>query len=655
MHITEIKLQNFKPFYGEVVIHPTTEPGKPLLLVQGKNDTGKTSFHSAFRFCLYGPRDQDEKHSLINREAAVEDAGVASVTIAFEHGENIFEIERGVEYNQVQSADNRQAESTYREVRDVDGNLIVSKSDGTREYRKFINRVLPENVADFFFFDAEELNRFEESHDKEVREAIETILGIQEIENSSSDLEKKKTDYEREFTKVQSNIEKNNERKQEVNEINDRIDEIEGEDGEISHIEEEIRTKNKSLEEVNQALAEISDTSSKRDEVDELTSKIVEAEGELEGKYQDRRELQRKAGPLIAQNAAEVILNDYDVEGVSGEADVINSLLDRDTCLCGEELTPSHREKLRQRWVRLQSEETRRLADLQEVCGRLDINVDADLQKYQSHQREVVQLEENIELWEQEREELEQEIQEIEEGAEESLSNKKKQLKSEIKSCEERKSELDQKIGELRNEKDRLLERIQSQGQATEKEKEFQELINVAGRCRDAMKDIKDELVERRRNEVQEHATDTFLALTNRPDHYKGLKITENYELRVLTEGSERSIAEQKPSEGQKQIIAYAFIAGLSRYTTRNAPVVIDTPIGRLDREHKNNLLDYYHKFSGQVMILYQPNEMDEEDIQSLADRMSKHFEISINEDVSDASVIDEMPSLVVDPSTRGK
>lgn len=653
MKLTEITLHNFKPFYGEVTINPTTDSGKPLLLVRGKNDSGKTSFHSAFRFCLYGVEGTDEKHSLINRTAATEGDGRAGVKMSFEHGNDIFTVERMVEFSQVDDSDDRQADNIYRQVFDASGDIIVGKSAGTREYQMFINRVLPENVADFFFFDAEELNRFEESHDEEVREAIETVLGIQEIENAISDLDSKRGEYAKEFADIQSTIDKNQERKEELQDVQARINEITGEDGEREQVEEDIKQKRESLETVKEKISELSDTAEKRQRMDEIDEDLESINETLKDKKGDCNELQRKAGPMISQNAATVILEDYDAEGVSGEAEVITSILmgNRSTCLCGEELTREHRDHLRNRLERLSSEDTRQLSDLQNLCENIGVNVDADLRQYQNVDSEVRRLENEIEELEEERESIKADVQEIEENAEERLSKRRDEIEADISDLEDKKEELNKELGKLEDEEDRLLSRIRSQGGATDREKRFQKLIDVAERSRDAMRDIKDELIERRREEVEEHASETFLELTNRPDQYDGLSITDNYELRVLSGGSSRTIQEQKPSEGQKQIIAYAFIAGLSRYTTRDAPVVIDTPIGRLDREHKNNLLQHYPKFSEQVMILYQPNELDQDDLEELSESMSKHYSIEVRDDVDDASMIDELPELVMDPN----
>jgi hypothetical protein len=54
-------------------------------------------------------------------------------------------------------------------------------------------------------------------------------------------------------------------------------------------------------------------------------------------------------------------------------------------------------------------------------------------------------------------------------------------------------------------------------------------------------------------------------------------------------------------------------------------------------------LVDYYHEFSDQVIILYQPNELDEEDIEEMRDYIAKHFHIRIRDDDSSSSTITEL------------
>jgi len=282
------------------------------------------------------------------------------------------------------------------------------------------------------------------------------------------------------------------------------------------------------------------------------------------------------------------------------------------------------------------------------ISRGVDTSVRSELDRYTEYQASIRRLEQTIEGTKEDIDELQEQIDRIEEDEKEELKEKETQLTTEIGDIEKEINELREQKGQLKSDRKRLKNRISGMDEAESEAEELRDLSGLAERCRRAFEDIKTELVESRRESVQKHASDTFLQLTNRPEYYEGLEITENYELRVLTPNARRSLADQDPSAGQTQIIAYSFIAGLSQYTTRNAPVVIDTPIGRLDPEHKANLVDFYHEFSDQVIILYQPNELDDDDIEVMQEYITKHYQIKIRDDDSSTSTIEELPEILV-------
>lgn len=647
MQIIELTIANFRPYYGEVTIEPKTDSDKPLVLVLGKNDTGKTSLFTALQFCLYGAKNRDERSDHINRSAVEESDGTTRVEITLLHDDDIFTIERGIEYNQTDNADNRRAIEWYREVRGSD-EVVVSRDDNESTYRKFINRILPENVARFFLFDAEELQRFEQSHDETVRESIETILGIQEIENAIDDLQDRKKTFDREFAEYESTASEVEEFRKELREVIDELDSIGDEDeGEIAELQEKKQTKEQNRREIRKKLDEIEDTEDLREERDELKASLKDDQKELEETIADRDELRREIGPILAARGRQVFRDEYEIEGTSGEADFLNQLMKRDNCVCGDSITDEKYRKIAERYQKLRSPNRRRLANLMEISRGVDTNVTSELNRYTQYQASIRRLNNTIEETQGEIEDLQSQIDKIEENEKADLKDKETDLNKEIGKLQKEINQLKERKGELKGEKTRLEGRISGMDEAGSEAERLREMSGLAERCKNAFEDIKSELVDSRRDSVEKHASDTFLTLTNRPDYYQGLEITENYELRVLTPNARRSLADQDPSAGQTQIIAYSFIAGLSQYTTRNAPVVIDTPIGRLDPEHKANLVEFYHEFSEQVLILYQPNELTEDDIEVMSEYISKHFEIKIRDDDRSASTIEELPDVL--------
>jgi DNA sulfur modification protein DndD len=121
--------------------------------------------------------------------------------------------------------------------------------------------------------------------------------------------------------------------------------------------------------------------------------------------------------------------------------------------------------------------------------------------------------------------------------------------------------------------------------------KVFRESIN---RFRDLM-----------RLEVQDEATRIFRRLTSEPD-YAGLRINTKYYLQIVDK-SDRII--QRRSAGAEQIVAMSLIGALIQCSVKDAPVIMDTPLGRLDSTHRKNIMKWIPEMAGQVMLFVTSTE----------------------------------------------
>jgi len=80
-------------------------------------------------------------------------------------------------------------------------------------------------------------------------------------------------------------------------------------------------------------------------------------------------------------------------------------------------------------------------------------------------------------------------------------------------------------------------------------------------------------------------------------------------------------------SSGQKQIIATALIWGISEYIAEDIPMIIDTPLGRLDEKNQSLILNkFYPEVSKQVIILPTPSELKHDGFKPLVRHVSQTF-----------------------------
>lgn len=83
----------------------------------------------------------------------------------------------------------------------------------------------------------------------------------------------------------------------------------------------------------------------------------------------------------------------------------------------------------------------------------------------------------------------------------------------------------------------------------------------------------------------------------------------------------------QTLSAGEKQIFIMALYQALSRLNKINVPYIIDTPFARIDKDHRNNILEhFFKKLKGQVIILSTDEEIVGKYYQAIDDVVSDKY-----------------------------
>ncbi|WP_330632924.1 AAA family ATPase [Halocatena halophila] len=641
MKIASVTFNNYKPYHSEVAVDLKTDDDKPLVLIEGQNDRGKSAFYSGLKFCLYGfegtrTEVNEQQRQAINRKAAEDGLDETSVAVEFLHEDDVYEIKRVITFDQVDDPDERSPNNSYVTV-EKNGNQEVGKSDLPHEYNEVINPILPEKASKFFFFDAEDDLQKYMKHTEEVKQAIETVLGIEEIQNAIEDLRERQKQYNKKFLTAQSNVDEYSQIKQDLEEILFRKEHLESEKKRLKNDRDQAEKRLSGIEE---DLGNIKEIAEKQSKLDDTENEINNKESELDTKIDRRQDLLRLAGPLITAVGTSHVEQCYDFDSIDGGEEVIKHILESGTCICGDSLDKDDKESLRDQLEELASDGRKRTIKARDKASKLELGSEQKKEEFTLVQRRIYELERDLRTLRSTRDDLEQEIDEATEDDHKQLKKQKEQTNEQIEELKSEIEDINQKIGKVEGEEEQKERRIDSLGGASEDEKYFRKLRDLTARSKEAMQDLKEEFVESRQTAVENHTSKTFRELTNKSDVYDGINITSEYKLQVKTDTATRDVQEQAPSAGATQIIAYSFIAGLNNYTARKAPVVIDTPLSRLDKEHKDNLIKYYPEFSEQVIILYHPRELEKEDIEYLSEYASKHLEIEQKEDEPEAALI---------------
>ena len=100
------------------------------------------------------------------------------------------------------------------------------------------------------------------------------------------------------------------------------------------------------------------------------------------------------------------------------------------------------------------------------------------------------------------------------------------------------------------------------------------------------------------------------------------VKSTGDFELL----GENGAVISSSLSAGQMQILIMALVSGLAQVTQYKAPYVIDTPLARLDKDHRQRLFKHWGSLDQQVILLSQDTEITPEVKKTLEQYVQKTY-----------------------------
>lgn len=148
-------------------------------------------------------------------------------------------------------------------------------------------------------------------------------------------------------------------------------------------------------------------------------------------------------------------------------------------------------------------------------------------------------------------------------------------------------------------------------------------LIEHVDRVRVTLEGLRSAATRRHLDRISELILEALSRLLRKEKLVTGVQIDPDSHTVELTGLDGRPLMAQELSAGERQLLAVALLWGLARAAGQPLPVVIDTPLGRLDGSHRERLLERYFPYaSHQVILLSTDTEIDHE----AYDRIAKHI-----------------------------
>lgn len=189
--------------------------------------------------------------------------------------------------------------------------------------------------------------------------------------------------------------------------------------------------------------------------------------------------------------------------------------------------------------------------------------------------------------------------------------DRKSELAGSLAELNIRALDLDRQIAALTSEIGNVNAQVSKLGESVSQTEATRHRYETARALRNTVRDFMEELRQRRVSELSRRMTEMMTKLAHKDDLVSKISIDPaTYVLRILNKRGEEV---QSPSAGEREVFALSMLWGLAQISKRNLPVVIDTPLGRLDKSHRSSIVNSYFPHAGeQVIILSTDAEIDE-------------------------------------------
>lgn len=652
MKLKRLTLDNYGLYRGTVTFD--LEPSKnadceqPVILFGGQNGAGKTTLFDAFRVVLYGkvalgPRttDVEYKEFLKNRIHKASESVLrqksAYIELEFEYvplgTPSTYVVRRAWEQGNGKNVTERLSISQ-------DGVLLQNVS--TDYWQGFIEEIIPQRLSTLFFFDGEKIKSIAEDENNEaLAESIKTLLGLDVVDRLYADLGIYKM---REISKMGSKEQRS----------------------ELESIEREIAKVNKRFE------SSIEDLAENQSWLDAVGGDIARAEmrlkqegyvfaqereqlivrrAQIEGEIENVRQLLKSEYeglypfslcPNLNARLRQQLSEERQQQKASVLGDELQSLKEQlraalenevgDTCASSvggviEQVIQSRRDALAPPagYVELHSLSSHDALQLISWMDDAEAISGKKVEGYQFRLDDLTRILQEVQVaidkapTDAVLEPLVEELNRLNarRGA---LRSKRQALEAERSSAEQAKADLERKY-------DKVCAKISAHDEANER-------IRNAEKVQQALVDYAKKLTRAKIEELQIRARDCFNKLSRKGNLIEEMKIDPETFSVTLKDRFGNILPKEDLSAGEKQMYAVAMLWGLSLTSGRTLPVIIDTPLGRLDSAHRKSLVSqYFPKAADQVIVLSTDTEIDKQWYAKLSPWISRSYMLASNID----------------------
>lgn len=652
-----VRLKNFGVFEGEhefdLIPEPTNNFNRPVILFNGKNGVGKTTLVEAIRLCLHGQFVIGDRVGRGEFETYLRGRIHRSPVSGKQCAEAAVELE--FDYVRVgQKSHYRICRSWKTEkdnvVRDLELWENHKKLDllSTEQREEILREIVPVGLVDLFFFDGERIRTLssENASHQLLADTVKAMLGLNIVEQLEKDLDiyisRQQADFKKNGTEseLETLIDEQSKLEESHNTVQNEIWQLHTNIGEVQ-------------ETIDRCEREVAESggwyAAQRDEGNANKNRL---EQEIATKNRQAEDLCSELLPFaVAPDLLQAVQARLELEKQFRDSQTADKVLEKQLASLKKQMGSA------KFWaetdVKKKSERTRIFEQVEQTLRQTvpQTDITAEDVILQVSDKEQAQLSQWIEqaitetpkkFWQLvvDRKSLAKELEQVEANLESAPDDKKLQpLAKKLISANQDLGRLTKELEILEEKEQKLTYALEQNGYARQRiydqingQESSDNRVRLAARTQRVLKQYQAKLAQRKVDLVGETLTTRFNQLCRKQDFIeKAILDPETYAITLYRSGY--AFPREQLSAGERQLLAIATLWALRDISGRPMPVIVDTPLSRLDSEHRLSMTqDFFPHVSHQVIVLATDAEVDEELLGHLAPAVSHVFGMHYDE-----------------------
>ena len=626
MIIKKLVMHNFGVYSSTNILKFVSD--KPVVLVGGMNGRGKTTILEAVLLSLYGSNSFAYTESKYNTYGQYLKSYVNKTDGSLK---TYLEIEF--------SMDNSDKE-VYNVRREWDGKgirvheKIIVKKNGeestflTENWPMFVENILPSALSSFFFFDGEKIAELAvEETSEQMKETIKAMLGITVLDILQSDV-----------SKIIGRLCKANEENQDLKKLEELRSRKDNAEQVLRNADVDIENHKIELEQLQLELEKLnSEYAVKGGGILEQKNKLISQRAEYIASVSGCQEqlLNLVAAELPLALVSDLLI-DIEREGKIAHEKKINTIAFERIKAAYSKFS-SQSEEI-SKFISFMQEETE-IDSAEDAYSLSDMNlfqvetlnangIDQSVKKAKTliakrdlHQEKINEIDNSLSV-------------DIDDASLEKIFVLIKEKEREIiekqviiDNLQKERTSLHGKFISVESEFSKFAEKTLAMLETVDDDKRT---IKYANMAIEIIKLYRVRLQERKADVLAQTMTECYKRLANKKNLVKQIKMdADTLDLHYI-DGNGEEIVKKRLSAGEKQLMVISLLWALAICSKKKLPVIIDTPLSRLDSAHREALIKtYFPNASEQTIILSTDSEIDERYYSMMKDSVGDEFTLN--------------------------